>query len=243
MALELTGSTVGALIPGPVTVTKNRTALFGMARVLMKAFPATDNKICDYTINVGTNARFTIQYDSATPTQVQVGGRALDADPQRILLCPTGLSLGVWTHVIAGIDYATSTGAIYYDGVLVASGALNGALGATQTANTNSNGGGIGIRPNGSQGMVGLIEDFRLYSRIIGPAEALTIATSKGKDGIVDGLLHRYPLNDGAPGAAMVACVGLAADERIVAAPLGAPLFAAGISTPRMRQQPPIGRR
>lgn len=235
MSLDLGGTSDGALVPGPVTATKNRTAMTMMARVLFRSLPATDTKIGDYVVGTSTTAsRITMQWVSASPGQPRVGGRALDADPQRFLQSSFTFVVGVWTHVIGVIDYANSTGAIYIDGDLEIEGALSGAFGATQTANTDSLNGAIGIRPAGSQGMNGLIEDFRLYGRVIGAAEAKTIATSMGKDGIHDGLLHWYPLNDASSGD-MAQAVCIAAAERIVATPLGTPVFAPGLVVPRQR--------
>lgn len=244
MALDVTGPSEGVLIGGPVTATKNQSVLFGMAWVLFRAFPATDTKICDYTINVGNNSRFTIQYDNLTPGFIFVGGRATDAEGIKIVQSPTSLELSRWTHVACMLDYENSIGAVWYDAELQISAPVTGApFAAAQTANTNSANGGIGTRPNATQGMSGLIDDFRLYNRRLGESELKTIVAGKGKDAIVDGLLHRYPLNDAGPPTPVVSCACIASAERIVATAIGAPMFGAGITVARQRTQAPIGAR
>jgi len=245
MAIDLAGTTEGIDLPGPVTVTKNRSALTGMAWVLFRSVtaPATA-KIFGYS--TGTNdtlSRFTLQWQSGSSGQLRVGGRALDTDPQVLLQSATLLTVGRWFHVVGIIDYANSFGYIYIDGALDIAGALTGTFGAAQTANTNTLDARWGDHEgSGNQGMNGLIEDGRLYNRILGPGEVKTIFSSRGKDGIWDGLLHRYPFDDGSPGSALVATVPLSGAERIVGTPIGSPSFAAGTVSNRMRRAHPTGR-
>jgi hypothetical protein len=241
VAIDCAGVNEGILIGGPVTVTKNQSFLAGSAWVLFRQFAATDTKICEYSISNNVNARFTLQYDSLTPGRIEVAGRALDADAIRNLVSPTSLTLGAWTHVVGVLDYANATGEIYYDAVLVASGALSGTFGATQTANTNSQSASIGCRANSTQGPNALIDDFRLYNRRLSQNEVSTIFAGRGKDSILEGLLHRYPLNDGAPPDAVASCVCIANAERIVGTPLGSPTFAPGTTVPRSRTTPMVG--
>lgn len=243
MAIDCGGTNEGVLIGGPVTVTKNQSVLCCSAWVLFRQFAAVDTKVCEYSISNNVNARFTIQYDTLTPGQLEVGGRALDADAIRILTSPTSLTLGLWTHVVGVLDYANATGEIYYNNVLVASGALSGAFGAAQTANTNSQSASIGCRANSTQGPNALIEDFRLYNRRLGPGEVSTIFAAKGKDAILDGLLHRYPLNDGAPSNLVASCICISNAERIIATQLGTPTFGPGITAPRMKNPNMAGAR
>lgn len=236
MAIEMAGTNEGVLIGGPVTVTKNQSFLFGMAWVLFRSFPAVDTKVCEYSIGTGINARFTIQYDNLTPGQIFVGGRATDGEGLHFLQAATTPVLGQWTHIAGLLDYANSLGEVYYNGVLQASGVVSAApFAATQTANTNSTGGAIGSRPNGTQGMDGFIEDFRLYNRRMSQAEIQTIVAAKGKDAINEGLLHRYPLSDGAPPGLLVTTACIANAERIMGTPLGTPTFAPGITVPRSK--------
>jgi hypothetical protein len=50
----------------------------------------------------------------------------------------------------------------------------------------------------------GRISDARIYDRALSAAEMETVFALRGRDNIVDGLLHRYLLNEGPPGVASV---------------------------------------
>lgn len=245
MAIALAGASEGINL-GIVTVTKNRSALTAMAWVRFAQVLATATKVFGYSIGTNAaNSRFTLQWASGTPGQLQIGARALDADPQRVLLSSTVLAAGPWRHVACVVDFSTfpapPNAAIYIDGELDIAGPLDGALGAATTDSTNSLGAGIGVREGGAgqQGMAGDIEDFRLYDGILGAATIQSIHTSKGKDGVTGGLLHRYQLNDLGHGEAVVGVACLADAERIVGLPLGAPTFSPGVSSSRSRQRMP----
>ncbi len=74
----------------------------------------------------------------------------------------------------------------------------------------------------------GIISDARLYDRALSAAEMQTVHAVRGRDGIVDGLLHRYLLNEGAPGVAAVGA-GLNKDSGpggIDGTPVASPPFA-----------------
>ena len=58
----------------------------------------------------------------------------------------------------------------------------------------------IGGRPDVGPGFNGKIEDVRIYNRALGQDELKTIHASRGHDGIVDGLVSRWLLNEGAEG-------------------------------------------
>ena len=233
----------GILIGGPVQATKNQSVLAGHIRVFLRAIPQADRKIWEYSLNTNINARFTCQFVNGNGGLLRVGGRALEADPQRFIDAVTPITAGIWWDVVALIDFANSTGAIFLNGVQDVNGALSGAFGAAATDNTPSQNGALGSRSNATQVIDGFIEDFRLYNRIISPNEALTLATSLGKDGIYSGIQHYFPLNDGVPGTSVVTTANLSNAERIVGTPIGTPAFAPGISVARQRQQFPVGRR
>ena len=46
----------------------------------------------------------------------------------------------------------------------------------------------------------GWLEDVRIYNRYLSDSEIKTIHATQGVDGIVDSLIHRWPLTEGAPG-------------------------------------------
>lgn len=236
------GSTTGILIPGPITATKSQVALTGVCRVLFRTILATDTKLWDYEVSNGTNSRFTCQWVSGAPGQPRIGGRATDAESQKTLTSPFVFQTGLWYHVVGSIDYANSAGAVYVNGVLTVAGALSGTFDAPITANTDSRNGGIGVRPNETQGMDGLIEDFRLYNRLLGTAEVETLYSTYGKDGMLEGLQHDYPLNDMAPDIAVTSVACIAEPERIIGTPIGSPLFDVGLLAPQKYYQQTTGR-
>ncbi len=93
-------------------------------------------------------------------------------------------------HIVCTYD-SSNNGRILIDGV----------LDNTGTAQTGSPGTGtlaLGYR-TGATGeyFYGLLEDIRVYSRVLSDAECLTIYSSKGTDGIKYGLLNRWLLNEG----------------------------------------------
>lgn len=53
------------------------------------------------------------------------------------------------------------------------------------------------------------IDDVRRYNRVLKPAEIQTIFAAKGRDGIVHGLLDRWPIDEGAPGTTVAATGGV----------------------------------
>lgn len=59
----------------------------------------------------------------------------------------------------------------------------------------------------------GMMDDIRLYSRVLTPNEVMSIFTRRGTDDIVDGLLLRYLLQDKAPGQNMDATADAVKDS------------------------------
>jgi hypothetical protein len=243
MSLSLPG-TVDGINLTTVTATKNRAALTGMAWINAVLWSSTTNqKIFGYSTGASpTLSRFTMISRSAAPGQLQVGGRALDADSQRTLNSTTTISTGgTWHHVVGIVDYTNTLGWIYIDGELDVSGPLSGALGATTTENTNSLSAGWGVREGssagGSQGMTGLIEDCRLYNGVVGPKVIKAIFTAQGRDGVFTNLLHRYMCKELAIGRAVVAVPNLANFEHLTGAPIGSPTYGDGIATERRRRR------
>lgn len=82
-------------------------------------------------------------------------------------------------------------------------------------------------RRAGTTLLTGNMEDMRIYNRILSPQEVSTIYAARGVDGIVSGLLHRYPLDDRAPGATAAGAVDVTNNSVPVATNL--PTFAAGV--------------
>jgi len=58
----------------------------------------------------------------------------------------------------------------------------------------------IGSSRGLSEYMQGAMEDFRIYNRVLSQKEIETIHSCDGTDGILEGLIYWWPLNDSAPG-------------------------------------------
>ena len=102
---------------------------------------------------------------------------------------------GVWYHIAATVD-ATKFGQIFVNGILEASGLGND----TATGNTLSIGNRNGAGAN--QCTNGLLDDVRVYTRVLGADEIATIYACRGSDSIYFGLQNRWLLNEGPENAA-----------------------------------------
>jgi hypothetical protein len=111
--------------------------------------------------------------------------------------------LGEW-HFVA-MTYSEADGPrIFVDGVETAYASRDVGTGATSADAAENL--FIGNRGAGARGWDGFIEDVRLYDRRLGVNELLTLHATRGSDGIVPGLIARFPMNELAPGSAVVQC-------------------------------------
>jgi len=55
----------------------------------------------------------------------------------------------------------------------------------------------LGVKQDITNYLTGLIEDVRIYDRVLSASEVATIYSSKGTDGIVYGLNHRWKMDEG----------------------------------------------
>lgn len=122
--------------------------------------------------------------------------RALIGDTATVtnVLGPTALQLNTWYHL--AFTFNGSSILLYQNGVVVASG--------TRTMTFASDTSGIVIGAN-AQGLndtniqefaQGYLEDMRLYNRILGINEIVTIMNSSGKDYIHNGLLFQLLMDE-----------------------------------------------
>lgn len=107
----------------------------------------------------------------------------------------TSAVIGQLTHVVMTWNFSTNLLQIFLDGVLDAS-----------NSNADDDPGSgtllLGHRTGAPAGehYGGDLEDVRIYNRELSLAEIQTIFTVRGVDGIVDGLLHRWLMNEDSPG-------------------------------------------
>lgn len=108
----------------------------------------------------------------------------------------TVISASVWYHGVCTAVSGTSRG-VYINGI---SEATAGAA-ATPTGTTLS----IGNRSGSAagDGLSGIIDDVRIYNRILTADEIATIYACRGSDTILNGLQNRWLLNEGGSGVTM----------------------------------------
>ncbi len=83
----------------------------------------------------------------------------------------------------------------------------------------------------------GLIEDVRVYNRVLSDAEIETLAAARGVDRIVDGLVARWMLDEGALGDTVsgVDSVKNLSDNAMDMSPVASPTYAEGVLRSRRR--------
>lgn len=107
----------------------------------------------------------------------------------------TTLTLGTMHHVVWVQDVTAGSRTSYLDGAF-SSTVAGASFAAAQNGTVN-----IGVSPGGAgQGWHGVIDDIRVYDRIVPIGEIETIYACRGQDGILDGLALWYPMNEGAEG-------------------------------------------
>lgn len=192
-------STTGIVLEDNSSVIQNVAGCTIMAWVNCTSWANTENYILGYSIGTSTSsARAWITARTATGSRFRFSSRRLDADSVSSLDTADTYSTGVWYHICGVNNYTGGYQYIYINGVQNNSAAR--AAWTANTSNTASQRGRIGIGGGNSttSDFNGPIADARVYNRVLTPNEILTIASSKGKDTIMNGLQRRWPLGGGA---------------------------------------------
>lgn len=121
------------------------------------------------------------------------------------LTANTVLQNQVYYHIALTANKSADEGNTYIDGNLDynSDGYHDGSSG-----NTNL---GIGARYNNTDPINARLDDFRIYNRVLLPAEIQTIYFSRGHDEIVYGLQNRWLMNEAAHGTnatSIIDCAG-----------------------------------
>lgn len=120
----------------------------------------------------------------------------------------TAISVGEWVH-IAGVYSPGVTWLMYRNGVQSATGSSSTAMTFDALRPMGIGAGGVGTE---GRNLLGCFADFRVYNRVVTANEMLTIANCYGHDGITNGLVGRWPLNEGAEGVTAPTTSGLIKD-------------------------------
>jgi hypothetical protein len=98
-------------------------------------------------------------------------------------------------HVVCTWNGTTEVGQAYRDGSFVASGSGYDSSPGSGTVSLNSRA--------GSDPLESEFYDVRIYNRVLSAAEIQTMFNARGADGICDGMLHRWKLDELAPGSTL----------------------------------------
>jgi hypothetical protein len=156
----------------------------------------------------------------------------------RVRASNNALTLDVWQHLVVtwdgGLD-ASEDVKIYVDGVEVGYALQQDAVGS---ANSDS---GLDLLMGNTTGadrtFDGLMEDIKIYNRVLSLGEIQTLHTTRGHDGDREGLVAHYRLMEDAPGVTASGS-GLHKDEssgQNDGTPNSSPVFGAGELTRRRR--------
>lgn len=145
--------------------------------------------------------------------------------------------VGTWQHLAVSFNQSLSPMArLYLNGSQVGTGSGVGTLPATTRelmVGGNNNVAGLSL----ADSFQGLVDDIRIYNRVMGEQELSTIIAGRGKDGIVSGLLCRYALNELGPGLVGTIIPNLANDPQLsLILQSGSPTYAEGTTVSRSRR-------
>jgi len=123
----------------------------------------------------------------ATTNRIQGLARGADGDPSKTRQSPDNtIALNTWTHIASTVDYATGTIRIYKNGTEITVGVTDaGGPIATATSATNSKNAAFACNDDTSGAHHdGRIDDVRVYSRVLTPAEIFALAAPAPPTGL-----------------------------------------------------------
>jgi hypothetical protein len=191
MSVSLNGTTQSLVTSGGNVL---RNASGGTLMLWMKAnsLPGGGAYLYQVETNSGNNSRSALVFNySGGSGSLSLLARVNDSNSLTDITSTSTVSTGTWVHFAGTFNYAAATGIIYINGSAVSTtGSFS--FNASATDNTTSARSSIGAADAGSDKFFnGSLEDIRCYSRILTANEILTIYSSAGRDGIVDGLNQR----------------------------------------------------
>ena len=182
------------------------------------AYPTTTATATLMGLSIGSAGATNLSRMTLTKTgsSFQGGGRALDSDANT-LITTGSYSINTLYFVVMRIQFTTARGYIRVytvDGLASENDTTLGSMTAGNTSDTASRNASIAAEENGSGSFfVGRIWDARFYNRFLSNSECDTVFTRRGSDGIFNGLVHRFMLDEGAPGVAIGATANTVKDS------------------------------
>lgn len=156
---------------------------------------ATANVLWDISVGSGlTNTRASIIIETTAALTIQA--RSTDAEALRTVVSAAGqVVAGELFHFAGVCSYANGTLQTFKNGVQIATGGVSFAAGVS--ANTVSTAAFIGSDAGHTSGFVnGVVEDCRIYNRVMAGNEIKTIVAARGADGIRIGMTNQYYFNE-----------------------------------------------
>ena len=138
-------------------------------------------------------------------------------------------AVGSLHHVFTCIDPPNTTKAIYIDGVLTS--IVNPATFAGPQTGILS----FGDRATVGAFFDGFLDDFRIYNRFLTAGEASTISTARGTDGIYEGLIHWWRMNEGAEGTTASSLIDVVGGLNLTTLTGSAPVYSYDAGVQRRR--------
>jgi len=156
---------------------------------------ATANVLWDISVGSGlTNTRASIVIETTGALSVQA--RSTDAEGIKALTTAVGqVAAGELFHFAGAASYANGTLQVFKNGVQLATSGVTFAAGVS--SNTVSTAAFVGSDAGHASGFVnGVVEDCRIYNRVLGIGEIKTIVAARGADGIRQGMTNQYYFNE-----------------------------------------------
>lgn len=144
---------------------------------------------------LATDMEWSIGYDGTGPPDIDF---VLDTGAGGVVLNYSPGPQGVPQWWFLAGTYDGTNKRYYQNGVLAATGAQTGNIVGSAKATRIA---AVDVAGNPEREVNAWMEDCRLYDRALSANELLTMFNERGVDGIVDGLLHRWLLNEWVPGA------------------------------------------
>jgi hypothetical protein len=193
MAILFNGINQG-LTTGTTSLAQNVTQCTVMAWINAQSLPPVSGGIIQININLSATAS-RINLLLLSNGSIRIGGRTDDTtNPISSSDSTTTITTGTWYHVVGMLDYANSIGYVYINGVQsTTTGTITFA--GQITNNTSSYACNLGSDENNTAEWCNIIiEDARVYHRLLSASEIQTIYACRGTDSIKQDLQLRWLL-------------------------------------------------
>jgi hypothetical protein len=179
----------------------------------------------------GASANSRANFEMNSSGGLQCGFRATDAETAKSITVASQFSIGVWGHHAVTCNYGgTSNNLIGYKNG-VQTGTASATFSATTTANTNSKNAAVGSGDDGAAPFAnGILEDVRVYNRVLTAGEIRAIYEARGPDNIINGMQMWYLLRELSVGTAATAASSNKdfGTTRRDGSPVNSPVYRAG---------------